>query len=65
MGALVYRALCETAARLMFWCVGVPVAALWAAWLAGIAAMCLKELWSIRKHGRKREKRPDSAEPPR
>lgn len=39
MGALVYRALCETAARLMFWCVGVPVAALWAAWLAGIAAM--------------------------
>lgn len=28
---------------LAFWCVGVPAAALWAGWLAGLAALSLRE----------------------
>lgn len=57
MGALAYRALCEIAARMAFWCVGVPVAALFAAYLAGIAAMCAGEL---RAHPKKRPNREEA-----
>ncbi len=62
MGALVYRALCDIAARVVFWCVGVPAAALFAAYLVGIAAMCARELQAIRKNdqtGRKRHEKTD------
>lgn len=57
MGALAYRALCEIAARVAFWCVGVPVAALFAAYLAGIASMCVREL---RAHPKKRPNREEA-----
>ncbi len=63
MGALVYRALCDIAARVVFWCVGVPAAALFAAYLVGIAAMCARELRTIRKNDQARRKRHEKTDP--
>ena len=63
MGALAYRALCGIAARVVFWCVGVPAAALFAAYLAGIAAMCAGELRAIRKNDRAGRKRHEKTDP--
>ena len=57
MGPLVYRALGGIVRRVVFWCVGVPAALLFAAYLVGIVVMCTKELWTIRKNDQKRRKR--------
>ena len=64
MGALIHRALCEAAARLVFWCVGIPVEVLFAAYLAGIVVMCLKELWTSQKNDRTRRKHREKTDPP-
>lgn len=37
----------------VFWCVGIPVAVLFAAYLIGIVVMCTKELWETRERDRK------------
>lgn len=57
MGPLVYRALGDIVRRVVFWCVGVPAALLFAAYLAAIVALCTRELWNDRKNDRERRKR--------
>lgn len=57
MGPLVYRALGDIVRRMVFWCVGVPAALLFAAYLAAIVALCTRELWNDRKNDRERRKR--------
>ncbi len=60
MGPLVYRALGDIVRRVVFWCVGVPAALLFAAYLAAIVALCTRELWNDRKR-RKRHEKTDSS----
>ena len=64
MGILIYRALSGIARRVIFWCVGLPVAALFAAYLIAIAAACTKELWKTWKNDPARRKRREKADPP-
>ncbi len=64
MGILAYRALCSLVSRVMFWCVGVPLAALFAAYLAAIVMMCARELWKTWKNDRARRKQHEKADPP-
>lgn len=49
--------------RLVFWCVGIPVAVLFAAYLAGIVVMCTKELWAMRKNDQKRREHREKTDP--
>lgn len=56
MGPLVYRALGDIVRRVVFWCVGVPAALLFAAYLVAIVVLCTRELWNDRKRRKRREK---------
>ncbi len=56
MGPLVYRALGDIVRRVVFWCVGVPAALLFAAYLAAIVALCTRELWNDQKRRKRHEK---------
>lgn len=49
LGHLFWR----SAGRLILLLVGVPVAVIFAAYLAGIVVICTKELWEMRKNDRK------------
>lgn len=50
VGTLVERAVCDMAGSVVLWCVGIPVAVMFAAYLVVIVVMCVKEL---RSSGRK------------
>ena len=56
MGPLVYRALGDIVRRVVFWCVGVPAALLFAAYLVASVVLCTRELWNDRKRRKRREK---------
>lgn len=56
MGPLMYRALGDIVRRVVFWCVGVPAALLFAAYLVAIVVLCTRELWNDRKRRKRREK---------
>lgn len=49
---------------LVFWCIAIPVAVLFIAYLIGIAAMCAKELWRIRVQARKGAPKHEKTDPP-
>lgn len=44
----------KIANNVILWCIGLPVAVLFAAYLIGIAVMCTRELWSSRRKPRSR-----------
>ena len=46
VGTLVERAVCDMAGSMVLWCVGIPVAVMFAAYLVVIVVMCVKELRS-------------------
>ncbi len=54
LGTLVERAVYHMGSGVVLWCVGVPVAVMFAAYLIGIAVMCVKELWNSSKKPRSR-----------
>lgn len=56
MGWIVHRAFYGGIAKLVFLCVGVPVAVLFAAYLVGIVVMCTSELRNMKKGAQSHEK---------
>lgn len=64
MGTFAIRILNDIVSHVVFWLVGVPVGILFAAYLVGIAVMCTKEAWRIRKNDRKRRSPCEKADPP-
>lgn len=54
VGALVERAVCDMVSSVVLWCVGIPAAVMFAAYLVAIVVMCVKELRSSGKKPRGR-----------
>lgn len=53
MGAIVEQTVLYYVGRLLLFCVGIPVAVLFAAYFLGIIIMTAHELWKSRQKGRR------------
>ncbi len=62
-GTFINYVVYSIAGSLVFWCIAIPVAIIFIAYLIGIAVMCTKELWRIREQTRKGASKHEKTDP--